>query len=91
MSSLQKFSRAPESGITPAALTQMQYFHIFSFLDANKGHNNVRNVIYEMIKIEFTEKYVYIFRRGEEKIVKFQSTHTSISIHFTFFFFCFFF
>lgn len=57
MSSLRKFSCASESEITPAALTQMQYFHIFSFLNANKEHDNVRDVIYEMVKIEFKKIY----------------------------------
>lgn len=82
MSSLRKFSRAPESGITPAALTQMQYFHIFSFLDANKGHDNVRDVIYEMIRIEFTqrERNMYIHGASSERRIEklFQFMHISV-------------
>lgn len=81
MSSLRKFSHAPESGITPAAFTQMQYFHIFSFLDTNKGHDNVKNVIYEMIKIEFKKKYIYmriyIPKRRREKCFN-QRIHRSL-------------
>lgn len=46
----------------------MQYLHIFSFSDADKGHDNARDVIYEMIKVEFRERNVYTRRasRSEE-------------------------
>lgn len=53
----------------------MQYLHIFSFLNAHKEHDNVRDIMYEMTKIEFKEKKIIYLSRRIEKLFNRSSLH----------------